>query len=101
MASYGVLYFQSGGCDYTIGCGYRFEELPESVDSFEKAKEWIVAEAEDSSILDLVNNIKIFEISRKVIIDYPATLIPSVPKEDAKTIERRRMYENLKKEFGN
>lgn len=45
---YLVVYYQNGGCDYTIGCGTRVVHLPEDCDSLEKAKEWLKSDKDEA-----------------------------------------------------
>lgn len=32
---------ESGGCDYTIGCGIECIEIPQAIESFEDAEQWL------------------------------------------------------------
>lgn len=102
MQQYGVLYCQEGGCDYTIGCGYRFELLPKEIDTFKKAEDWVIAD--EWELLERTNDITIFGInsydkytSRQLLAPKQAILREAAENE-AKEL-RRKQFLQLKKEF--
>ena len=103
---YGVLLYQSGGCDYTIGCGFRFVVLPETVTNYEQACHYL-ANDEDSCLHAYGNpdSFTLYEIGEKFEFENIDSFLSKyqepdeVEPEDAATAERRRQYEALKKEF--
>jgi len=71
---YGVHYYQSGGCDYTIGCGHRFIILPDTVTTMEQAEAYVKSEGDDDYSLgyfgvDRIDSATIVEISQSIKVD--------------------------------
>ena len=66
MSKFAVLFFQNGGCDYTIGCGQLFEFLPETLQSMEQAVQYVL-EGEGEATLNYngknrIHSCQVFEI---------------------------------------
>lgn len=62
-----ALYYQSGGCDYTIGCGHLPVFLPEEVDTWEKARAWLDSDKDDTPFYcgkDRLDKVTLIEVSR-------------------------------------
>lgn len=104
MAKFAVVLFQSGGCDYTIGCGTVFQILPESVQTMEEAEEYVMTEDKRGGLPyygEQVNSATIFEIGKSKKVDVNA--YKRGLREESEMLqkeERRKKFEQLKKEFG-
>ena len=100
---------QSGGCDYTIGCGYAFKtiEADNEQEALERAREFLDQEGHlnTSPFSSKLSYVEMYELARDCID------LPLEEWRDAKEAEeqaeakkkaerdRRRQYEQLKQEF--
>lgn len=101
--------YQSGGCDYTIGCGQLLILLPESIQSMEEAIKYVTEDdgngGEKGSLYyhgrDRVDKCVIHEIIDSFKVDMNA--VQQTVEEERKMIKKERLREQLeaiKKELG-
>lgn len=103
-----AVYFQDGGCDYTIGCGTVVKELPAKIKTYDQALEWLRNEDEGVGYYgrDRIDNVTLYSIERKYDIGTPDQLFAERDADEAKKeaeaakTARQKQYEALKKEFG-
>ena len=106
MSRFAIYRYQSGGCDYTIGCGISLDYLPKKITTMEEAVEYVVDD-EDEGDFDLhdLDGCNILEISSQHKIDLAAVLAKAnqARKAAAKVAAkeaRKEQFEELKQEFG-
>lgn len=100
---------QSGGCDYTIGCGYAFEtiEADNEQEARERAREYLDREGylDTSPFSSKLDYVEMYELARDCI-DLPLEEWRDAKEEEEQAeikkqaeLKRRRQYEQLKREF--
>lgn len=100
MKKFIIIYEQSGGCDYTIGCGINYDFV--YGDSLKKVKENILEEVKDRHFYDseyrnmIINNdidsFSIYEVSDEASLD-----LLKIRKEEESYLEKERKKAELKK----
>ena len=103
MKNYMAIWYQQGGCDYTIGCGiavYTFEAL-----DLDAATAHVVDELSDldlsSDVADSITKVQIYETMGSGTVLTPDTWMPSRSEREQGLSEdkERSEYERLRKKF--
>lgn len=106
MKNYVLIEFQDGGCDYTIGCGYRITKF--EAQDWDNALEIALSKlAEDFREEFGADTVTLFEANNMEVIDHlilqkkKKIIQEALEKENKKKEEEeRKEYERLKKKFG-
>ena len=97
---------ESGGCDYTIGCGIAVEPIPEEVESLEAAEQWLLDNGRlrgtEGSIL---SSATIFTVTGKHKVNLAAIYAQQKAQEaaaEAQDLEQaeRQKFAELQKKYG-
>lgn len=112
MSDYYLVRYQDGGCDYTIGCGTAIEKIP--ANSLTEAKRMAIEDyIDDVALPDERQEFQIRDCYILVVDQYVDMMNPLLEAKQKRNFEkskrkdkkakedRRRLFEELKKEFGN
>lgn len=105
MKTYKAYLKQEGGCDYTIGCGFRVIDIAaNSMDEAKKVLTQTIAEdySDEESKLDIA---ELYEVEQVFMIDAKAIYKQMEDREEAKRQQdeeerERKEFDRLKAKFG-